>query len=46
MEAFATEMTAAQREEVKNMVRDEIIAEYKAASAAARKRKKQLPITE
>lgn len=46
MEAFATEMTAAQREEVKNLVRDEIIAEYKAASAAARKRKKQLPTTE
>lgn len=42
IEAFANEMTAAQREEVKNLVREEIIAEYRAQSAAARKRKKQL----
>ena len=46
MEAFANEMTAAQREEVKKLVKDEIIAEYRAEVSAERKRKKQLPTTE
>jgi ATP-dependent protease ClpP protease subunit len=40
MEEFTSEMTKAQLEEVKNMVRDEIIAEYKAGVAAKRKKKK------
>lgn len=46
IEAFANEMTAAQREEVKKLVKDEIIAEYRAEVSAERKRKKQLPIAE